>query len=167
LPACAPSSRRTRARRPDRSRAGIRPLRLRILAVGRCRDPAIGALTHRYLGRLAPPGELVEVERYRDLPAALDAGRDLGPLVALDEAGRNLRSAELAERLRGWRDGGRRGATFLIGGADGLPDDLLARAELRLAFGRATWPHLLVRVMLAEQLYRASTILAGHPYHRA
>lgn len=107
------------------------------------------------------------MERERDLPAALGPGRAVAPIVALDEAGQNLSSVELAGHLGAWRDAGRRGATFLIGGADGLPHELLARAELRLAFGRATWPHRLIRVMLAEQLYRASTILSGHPYHRA
>ena len=76
-------------------------------------------------------------------------------------------SDDLARQLGMWRDGGRRAAAFLIGGPDGLAASVLAAADLRLAFGRQTWPHRLVRVMLAEQLYRATTILAGHPYHRA
>jgi 23S rRNA (pseudouridine1915-N3)-methyltransferase len=78
-----------------------------------------------------------------------------------------LASEEIAARLGAWRDAGRRVAAFLIGGPDGLADGALDAAELRLAFGRQTWPHRLVRVMLAEQLYRATAILGGHPYHRA
>lgn len=119
------------------------------------------------MNRLTPPAELVEVEREGDLVGALGLRRRPAPLVALTPTGQNLSSLELASYLGRWRDGGRRDVAFLIGGADGLPDELLARAELQLAFGRATWPHRLVRVMLAEQLYRASAILSGHPYHRA
>lgn len=167
MPACARSWRRTRRRRSEPPSAEGRPLRLRIVAIGRCRDAAVNELTRRYLDRLSPPAELIEVERASGLAGALGAGRQLTALVALDAAGDNLSSSELASCLARWRDAGRRGATFLIGGADGLPQQLLARAELRLAFGRATWPHRLVRVMLAEQLYRAATILSGHPYHRA
>ena len=88
-------------------------------------------------------------------------------LVALDERGRDLASTELAERLGAWRDDGIREAGFVIGGPDGLAPAVTERADLLLAFGRATWPHMLVRAMLAEQLYRAASILAGHPYHRA
>lgn len=87
--------------------------------------------------------------------------------MALDERGEALPSAELARRLGGWRDSGVREARFLIGGADGLSAAERASADWCLAFGPATWPHLMVRAMLAEQLYRAMTILAGHPYHRA
>lgn len=87
--------------------------------------------------------------------------------MALDERGRALGSAELAALLGGWRDAGVREARFLIGAADGLGDAERASADRLLAFGPATWPHLLARAMLAEQLYRATAILAGHPYHRA
>ncbi|MEE8272998.1 MAG: 23S rRNA (pseudouridine(1915)-N(3))-methyltransferase RlmH, partial [Alphaproteobacteria bacterium] len=87
-------------------------------------------------------------------------------VVALDEAGRDLSSGEFAVRLAGWRDGGVRDVAFLIGGADGHGEAVRGRADLTLAFGRATWPHLMVRAMLAEQVYRAQTILDGHPYHR-
>lgn len=87
--------------------------------------------------------------------------------IALDERGANLSSAEFAERICGWRDDGAGAIAFLIGGADGLCPSLSARIDLQLAFGRATWPHLLVRAMLCEQLYRSVSILAGHPYHRS
>lgn len=87
-------------------------------------------------------------------------------IIALDEAGEAATSEELARRLGAWRDGGR-DLFFLIGGADGLDATITARADWRLALGRLTWPHLLVRLLLVEQLYRASTILAGHPYHRS
>jgi 23S rRNA (pseudouridine1915-N3)-methyltransferase len=89
------------------------------------------------------------------------------PVVLLDQHGVNLDSVELAERLRMWRAEDRQAVCFVIGGPDGLSPSLNARATLRLAFGATTWPHQLVRVMLLEQLYRAGTILGGHPYHRA
>jgi 23S rRNA (pseudouridine1915-N3)-methyltransferase len=143
-------------------------LRLRILAVGRCRDTAVRELTKRYLTRAAFPIELVELQpRGSEAQAILAALPSEGRIVALDEHGRDLGSAEIAATLGRWRDEAERLVTFVIGGADGLDAAVLARAELRLAFGRATWPHMLVRVMLAEQLYRAGTILTGHPYHRA
>jgi len=143
-------------------------LRLRILAVGRCRDAAIAELTRRYLARSAFPVELVELQpRGGEAEAILAALPAEGRTVALDERGRDLASAELAALLGRWRDEGLRLVTFVIGGADGLDAAVLDRAALCLAFGRATWPHMLVRPMLAEQLYRAGTILSGHPYHRA
>lgn len=88
-------------------------------------------------------------------------------VVALDEGGQNISSEKLAALLGRWRDDGAVGAAFLIGGADGHDPSLLDRAGYKLSFGALTWPHMLVRVMLAEQLYRAMTILAGHPYHRS
>jgi 23S rRNA (pseudouridine1915-N3)-methyltransferase len=84
----------------------------------------------------------------------------------LDERGQALSSMELAKRLESWRDGGKREARFWIGAADGHDAPLRARADLLLSFGPATWPHLLARAMLAEQLFRATSILANHPYHR-
>ncbi len=88
-------------------------------------------------------------------------------LVTLDERGRVLSSPEFADQLAKWRDGGRQDVAFVIGGADGLAPSLRARADFSISFGRMVWPHMLVRVMLAEQLYRAASILAGAPYHRA
>jgi 23S rRNA (pseudouridine1915-N3)-methyltransferase len=87
-------------------------------------------------------------------------------IVILDESGENLNSAALAALLREWRAEDRPAVCFVIGGADGLAASLRERAKLKLAFGAATWPHQLVRIMLLEQLYRAASILAGHPYHR-
>ena len=87
--------------------------------------------------------------------------------VLLDERGKNLSSKELAEILGRWRDDGMREARFVLGAVDGHSREERSEADLLLAFGKATWPHLLARAMLMEQLYRASTILAGHPYHRA
>jgi 23S rRNA (pseudouridine1915-N3)-methyltransferase len=87
-------------------------------------------------------------------------------LIVLDERGPALSSTDLARKLEGWRDGGKREARFLIGGADGHDDVDRAQVDLLLSFGPATWPHLLVRAMLAEQLFRATSILANHPYHR-
>ncbi len=87
-------------------------------------------------------------------------------IVALDETGKHLASRAFAKQIRQWQDEGRPCAAFMIGGADGLDDSVRQRADLILSFGRATWPHLLVRGMLAEQVYRSQQILAGHPYHR-
>jgi 23S rRNA (pseudouridine1915-N3)-methyltransferase len=87
-------------------------------------------------------------------------------LIALDEGGKNLDSRTFAERIARWRDDGITELALAIGGADGHGPVLLAKANLRLAFGPMTWPHQLARLMLAEQLYRAVTILSGHPYHR-
>jgi 23S rRNA (pseudouridine1915-N3)-methyltransferase len=152
-------------------------LELLVLAVGRSRDAPIDALFAEYARRCLWPIRLVELqprgiippERRKEAEAAslLGAVPAGAAVVALDERGRDLTSDELALQLGAWRDGGRRTVAFLIGGPDGLAESILRAAELRLAFGRMTWPHRLVRVMLAEQLYRAHAILAGHPYHRA
>ena len=123
-----------------------------------------------------PPPTIIEVEEKRPLPAAELKAREaeliLGALprgvrlVALDGGGAVWSSGELANRLRDWRDAGSGAAAFAIGGADGLGSAVIARADAVLSLGRMTWPHLLVRGMLLEQLYRAQQILAGHPYHR-
>ena len=89
-----------------------------------------------------------------------------GRTVVLDETGADLSSPQLAAKLQGWQDGGAREVRFLIGAADGHDAATRAGADLLLGFGHATWPHMLVRAMLAEQIYRATTIVAGHPYHR-
>ena len=129
-----------------------------------------------YAGRLLPPPTIVELEEKRKLPplqlqereaelilASLPSG---ARLVALDEHGTAWSSRDLAERLAAWRDQGTATLAFAIGGADGLARGVLDRADAALSLGAMTWPHLLVRGMLFEQLYRAQQILAGHPYHR-
>ncbi len=118
------------------------------------------------------PVRVVEVEDKRGRGADAEAGRLLaaappGPLVALDERGETTDSPGLARRIAGWRDGGARDLCFAIGGADGHGAQVRARAEMLLSFGPMVWPHMLARAMLAEQLYRAASILAGAPYHRA
>lgn len=138
-------------------------MRLHIVARGRIGQGAEGDLVARYAKRITWPLTLTE------LPET--GGRVADPvapsrIIALDEGGNMLTSIDLARRLERWRDDGVREARFLIGAADGLTADDRASADLTLSFGRATWPHLLVRAMLAEQLYRATTIVAGHPYHR-
>jgi 23S rRNA (pseudouridine1915-N3)-methyltransferase len=109
-----------------------------------------------------PPAELRRREAEL-LLAAVPAG---APLVALDERGQALTSADFAGRLGRWRDAGTAELVFLIGGADGLDPRVRDQAEAVLSLGPATWPHLLVRALLAEQLFRAASILGGHPYHR-
>lgn len=126
--------------------------------------------TGRPLG-LGPVSEL-EVEDKKNLGMAAEAvllerAIPTGALIAtLDERGRVLSSPEFADQLAKWRDGGRQDVAFVIGGADGIDPSLRAKAEFSLSFGRMVWPHMLVRVMLAEQIYRAATILGGGPYHR-
>ena len=151
-------------------------MELLVVAVGRSRDAPIDSLFAEYVRRCPWPIRLLEVQPRGSVPperrkeAEADLLRGAVPpgaaLVALDERGQDYSSEEFASRLGSWRDGGRRAAAFLIGGPDGLAPSVLAAADASLAFGRLTWPHRLVRVMLAEQLYRATTILAGHPYHR-
>lgn len=136
---------------------------LHIIARGRIGRGPEAELVERYLKRIAWPTRITE------LPES--GGRVPAPAanavtVLLDEKGEALGSADFARRLGRWRDDGRREARFLIGGADGFGEAERAGADLLLAFGRATWPHLLARAMLAEQLYRATSLLANHPYHR-
>ena len=156
-------------------------MRLLIDAVGRKRAGPEAELSADYLSRIARtgraiglgPAEIAEVEDRRG--GGSDAEGSLllrlpppgAAICALDERGRMLSSAGLADTIARWRDAGRPCATFLIGGADGLSDTVRANADLCLSLGPMVWPHMLVRVMLAEQLYRAATILAGTPYHRA
>lgn len=116
----------------------------------------------RYSRRIAWPLKLTEIGE-RATPPPLPSN---SICVLLDERGQALSSTELARRLESWRDGGKRECRFLIGGADGHGDEERSEADMLLSFGPATWPHLLVRGMLAEQLFRATSILANHPYHR-
>ena len=160
-------------------------MRIVVAAIGRLKQDSETELSERYRKRVAQTGrqlglrdiEIIEIRESR----ATDAGKRMleesialanvipqdAAVVLLDSLGENLDSIGFATQLAKWRANGRPAIVFLIGGADGLAASLREKAELRLSFGAATWPHQLVRVMLLEQLYRSMTILAGHPYHRA
>lgn len=162
-----------RAAPPRRRRTTTRPVTL--LAVGRLKPGPERALFEHYAARLRPPPVVVEIPEARGSPAevrrregaALIAALPAGSTaVALDLGGRMPDSEAFAALLGRSEDAGRQ-VTFLIGGAEGLDPAVLARADHRLSLGPMTWPHFLVRGMLAEQLYRAQAIRAGHPYHRA
>ncbi len=136
---------------------------LHIIARGKIGRGPEAELVDRYLKRIAWPVKITELpESGGRQPPPVESG----VAILLDEKGEQLGSLSFAQRLERWRDDGRREARFLIGGADGFDDADRAGADLLLAFGRATWPHLLARAMLAEQLFRATSILANHPYHR-
>ena len=136
---------------------------LHIVARGRIGRSPEAELVQRYLGRIGWPTRMTELaDDGRAAPAAVAGMRT----VMLDETGEMLGSLAFADRLGRWRDDGVREARFLIGGADGFDDVQRKDADLLLSFGRLTWPHMLARAMLAEQLWRATSILAGHPYHR-
>ena len=150
-------------------------MRICLIAVGRLRDAALKDLFAAYSKRLPWPLTTIEIAERSSGPAPVRIrreGEDLrrrlpdGPLIALDRSGIDLTSEALAEVVARYRDEGAATVAFAIGGAEGHAPETLAAADLVLSFGKATWPHRLVRVMLAEQLYRASAILAGHPYHR-
>ena len=157
-------------------------MRIVVAAIGRARAAPEQALFDDYARRLVRQGpagltlELREAEERRKL--TVDARRAAeaellsaqipkgATTVALDGRGKSLTSEDFATRLRRWRDDGVGDLAFVIGGADGLDPGLVKRADLVLSLGALTWPHLLVRAMLAEQIYRAQSILLGHPYHR-
>lgn len=158
-------------------------VRLFIHAVGRMKAGPERELVARYLDRLAKTGpavgldfggvtEIVESQarsaeqRMREEADRLDTVSGDSVLVLLDERGKNMASPAFADYISGHRDTGRKSMIIAIGGADGHDAPLRAKADLLLSFGALTWPHQLVRVLLAEQLYRASTILSNHPYHR-
>jgi 23S rRNA (pseudouridine1915-N3)-methyltransferase len=160
-------------------------MRLVVAAIGRLKAGPERELAERYRKRAAQTGrrigfrdtEVVEIRESR----AQEVGKrmieesialtsiipDQASILILDQRGESLDSATLASRLGRWRDDGRPAAVFIIGGDDGLAPSLRDKANVKLAFGTATWPHQLVRVMLLEQIYRAISILSGHPYHRA
>jgi 23S rRNA (pseudouridine1915-N3)-methyltransferase len=160
-------------------------MRLVVIAIGRLKQGPERELAERYRERFDDIGrklgfrglEIHEIPESRARDAATRMAEEAAAisaaipaksmLVALDENGDNIDSTAFARHLGRWRDQSAANTIFLIGGADGLSPDLRRRARLKLAFGSATWPHQMVRVMLLEQVYRAATILAGHPYHRA
>ena len=136
---------------------------LHIVARGRVGRSAEAELVERYLKRIAWPTKVTELP---ESGGKVPLPPENGVTILLDEKGQQLGSLDFARRLEAWRDGGKREARFMIGGADGFDDEARASADLLLAFGKATWPHLLARALLAEQLWRATSILANHPYHR-
>jgi 23S rRNA (pseudouridine1915-N3)-methyltransferase len=160
-------------------------MRLIVVSIGRLKQGPERELAERYRDRFEDIGrklgfrglEIHEIPESRARDAATRIAEEAtaisaaipakSTLVALDERGDNIDSAAFSRHLGQWRDQQVASAIFVIGGADGLSPDLRRMAKLRMAFGSATWPHQMVRVMLLEQIYRAATILAGHPYHRA
>ena len=160
-------------------------MRLVVVSIGRLKQGPERELAERYRERFEDIGRKlgfrglaiheIPESRARDTAtriseeaAAIAAAiPEKSVLVALDEHGKSIDSATFARQIGDWRDQGIANTIFAIGGADGLSPDLQRKAKLRIAFGSATWPHQMVRVMLLEQIYRAATILAGHPYHRA
>ena len=152
-------------------------MRVHIVAVGRMRRDGLQRVFDDYQARSQWPVTVREINERRS-PSGDGAQRqweadqivsaipDGAAVIALDEIGRDITSLDLASMLGVWRDDGVRDVAFLIGGADGHGDRARSRADATIRFGCLTWPHLMVRVMLMEQIYRAQTILAGHPYHR-
>ncbi len=159
-------------------------MKIQISAVGRMKDGPARSLCDDYLGRIQVQGRSVGIramtvrefaesskpdktdrlrEEASDLSSTLPAG---GVTVGLDETGKTFTSQAFSQRLAGWLDQGEKDLTFLIGGPDGHGHDIRNRCDFLLSFGPMTWPHMLARAMLAEQLYRAVTILTKHPYHR-
>lgn len=159
-------------------------MRVAILAVGRMKQGPERELVARYLDRAVASGKALgltgfsvtelnesragsaaarKTEEAKSLAAQLPEG---GVVVALDERGKSVGSEDFARRVARWRDDGKGALSLVIGGADGLEPGFVSAADLSLGFSAMTWPHQLVRIMLAEQLYRATTILSGHPYHR-
>jgi len=136
---------------------------LHIIARGKIGRSPEAELTERYLKRISWPTKVTELP---DRGGTTPDPAANGVTVVLDERGQALSSVEFAKKLEAWRDGGRREARFLIGAADGHDPSIKDQADLLLSFGTATWPHMLARAMLAEQLFRATSILANHPYHR-
>lgn len=155
-------------------------MRIQIAVVGRLRDAPEAALAADYIARAATAGrqigfkaiELTEVEARPQGDQRAEAGAlfratpDDARKILLDERGAEWASRQMAEKLARWRDDGVPCTTFWIGGADGVSQSVKDQADEKLAFGRQTWPHRLVRVMISEQVYRAVTILCGTPYHR-
>ena len=160
-------------------------MKLFIGAVGRMKNGPEKALFNTYFERcnnsgpkigLGPLqlGEIPEAKNPRKSERQRLEAQGLGKMplqnsvtIVLDEHGQNLTSVAVSSRLEAWRDEGVRQASFLIGGPDGLDRSLIKNADLTLSFGAMTWPHMIVRILLAEQLYRSISLLSGHPYHRA
>lgn len=149
-------------------------MKIRLLAVGKMKASPQAELCAEYLKRLSWPVTLKEIETPKgatsaeEEPLILKHIPDNAFLIALDERGQSLPSPDFAKKLEGWAQQAPQNELYLlIGGADGLTETIRKKAKFLLCFGKQTWPHMLVRVMVLEQIYRAQQILAGHPYHRA
>ncbi|MDI2112543.1 23S rRNA (pseudouridine(1915)-N(3))-methyltransferase RlmH [Commensalibacter nepenthis] len=145
-----------------------------IIAVGKMRHKAELELVDRYAKRIRPKLSVIEVNEAKGNPeeaklketnSLLNALPDRSVVVSLDEGGKNYSSLVFANKIQGWIEESRP-ISFLIGGAEGLHNIAIQRSDLILSLGSLTWPHMLVRILLAEQIYRAQSILQGHPYHR-
>jgi 23S rRNA (pseudouridine1915-N3)-methyltransferase len=151
-------------------------MRLTLIAVGRAKARPERDLFDHFTRRMTMPFELREVEEKKNLfgpklkrreASLLNAAIPEGAVrIALDEKGKDLTSREFANKIGQWRDESTRDAAFIIGGADGLDAHFLKECDLIMCLGKQTWPHMLVRSLVVEQLYRAQCILAGHPYHK-
>ena len=151
-------------------------MRITVVAVGRLRAGPEKALVEHFVNRITWPFEIREIEqkKSRDDDALKQREAELllkhcpagSQIIALDERGKEITSREFAIKLGDWQDNSIRDVSIIIGGADGLHNAVRRRANLTISFGRLTWPHMLARGMLTEQLYRAQQIIAGHPYHR-
>ncbi|MDE1900549.1 MAG: 23S rRNA (pseudouridine(1915)-N(3))-methyltransferase RlmH [Alphaproteobacteria bacterium] len=150
-------------------------MKITILAIGKARGVE-AEWADEYLKRLGRDVAVREFAAPKSLPPAATQAAETqlllkaipakSTVVLLDERGRDMPSRDFAAKLSAWQDSGVAELIFIIGGADGLTDDLRAKGDFTIGFGRLTWPHRLVRVMLLEQIYRAKQIIAGHPYHR-
>jgi len=140
-----------------------------IIAVGKFKKDPLGLVFQTYHDRLATPLSVLEIDTQdpaQERQKILDRIKTPAFTIMLDERGQTFSSKQFAALLQKNQDQGVRLCRFVIGGAQGLDDTVRARADMLLSFGAQTWPHMMVRVMLAEQLYRAQQILAGHPYHK-
>jgi len=151
-------------------------LKVTVAAIGKFKKSPAEAIFTSYIKRIPWKIELKELEAKKGLEGeqlkAAEAGLLLsaipksGKIIALDERGKNISSVELADVISSWQSNGCSSVSFIIGGADGLNADMRKKADFILSFGKLTWPHMLIRPMLAEQIYRVHTIISGHPYHR-
>ncbi|UTW59735.1 23S rRNA (pseudouridine(1915)-N(3))-methyltransferase RlmH [Kordiimonas sp. SCSIO 12603] len=152
-------------------------MHISIIAIGRMQRGPEQALVDEYQKRLPWKTNIIEIDmkkpagtaaerKKREAERLLAAVPDGAALVVLDENGKNFKSREFAGKIDNWQMAGYSHIAFVIGGADGLDSSVLSRADLKIALGSLTWPHMMVRVMLSEQIYRAWSIITGHPYHR-
>ena len=150
-------------------------MKILIAAIGKAKNSPANQLYLKFVKRLSWKIVCKEFEvknqnlierKAKEAELLLAAASDYECIIALDESGETLSSREFAGKISKWQQGGISSFAFIIGGADGLDDLVLKKAQLTWSFGRVTWPHMLVRAMLAEQIYRAQTLISGHPYHR-